>query len=465
MDYDHQRPASLSHLELDQRSVTVLGRILSIGVPKIFTRKGDSTKGMIGKLIIYDSTTPAIVTLWDTATSKILDPNLGIKPGDTIKISEAYTKPGLDGKPELNVGEKGRVEKLDESDPNVKKIETIDRFVILPSNVSDGGKFLVIRGKVAGEVRKSSFSRSDGSASTLTSFSMTDELGSGNAMRVVIWNNSSPNFENLREGDIITLLNVRAKISTFQNSTALEIHGDENTCIRESFDETQKWLIERTKEFAPSEGGSSAKEKSATTTPSRPLPFVGRIISKRYNSGDKKYHLLLLDSQKRKISVTASDDAAKNLGENEITTDVVIICKPEAFDQSTLRASCSSANSISKVVSKRPDIPLSSSLVVKVEDLPAEEGAVVSLELICLNDQVSREIQTKEGLVKRSEISVADHTGEVKVFGWRNLSKQLEEFSAGDRILLNAVEVQIFEGRKFLLLKNYSTVEKKPITA
>jgi len=458
VDYDPQRPASVAQLESDSRSVSVVGRLLSLGIPKSFTRKGDSSKGLLSKLVIYDSSGAAAASLWDSAVTKILDPALGLKPGDFLKISDAYTRAGLDGKAELNVGEKGKFEKLAEAG---KKIDPLENLVIAPSNISDGGRFLIVRGKIFGEIRKSSFSRSDGSTSNLISFSIADELGTGNQVRVVIWNNSSPSFDRFHDGDVVTVLNVRTKISTYQNTASLEIHGDETTNILEFFDETRAWMLEKSKEFAPSSSGAASEEKTAA--PARPMPFIGRVISKRYSQNDKKYHVLLIDSQKRKVSVVAADEATKNLGEVEI--DSVVVCKPDSLDQSSLRANCNSANSISRVGAKRPDIPLSSSLVVKVEEIPATEGAVVSLELICLSAQPSREIQTKEGLVKRSELTVADHTGEVKVFGWRNLSKLLEDFSAGDRVLLNAVETQIFEGRKFLLLKNYSTVEKKPITA
>ena len=459
VDYDHQRPSSLSHLEPDQKSVSVRARMLSIGVPKTFTRKGDSSTGLLSKLAIYDSSGIVMASVWDGAVTKIVDPALGLLPGDIVQISDAYTRAGLDGRPELNVGEKARFEKVEENDETGKKIEPLDRRVITVSSVPEGGKFLVLRGKVSGEVKKSSFSRSDGTSSILTSFSMVDELGTGSPVRVVVWNNPNPVFEKLRDGEVVTLLNVRTKISTFQNSTSLEIHGDETTCVRESYEETRGWLLENSREFArPRVSRNDDKQ-----TTQRPVPFIGRVISKRYSASDKKYHLMILDSQKRKLSVTASDDAAKNLGD-DVSSDVVVICKPDSLDEKTLRAICTLPNAISKVSSKRPDIPLASSLFVKVEELPSEEGAVVSLELICLNNQASREIQTKEGLVKRSELTVADHTGEVKIFGWRNLSKLLEDFSAGDRIILNAVETQIYEGRKFLVLKNYSSVEKKPIT-
>jgi hypothetical protein len=455
VEYDQNRPVSLSQLATDSKSLSVQGRLLAVGVPKVFSRKADSSRGLLAKLVLYDASGPAVASLWDSAVARALDASL--KPGVLICISDAYTRQGLDGRAELNVGEKGQFEKLSDEDSQVRKIDPLEKLVIAPSAVSDTGRFLVVRGKVTGEVRRSNFNRSDGTASSLSSFSITDELASSTPVRVVIWNNSSPAFEKLQDGQVVTLLNVRTKISTFQNTAGLEIHGDETTNILELFDETRTWLLEKTKEF--SHATKNLPEQQKTT---RALPFVGRVVSKRFSSTDKKYHLLIVDSQKHKFSVTASEEATKIIGE-EIHLDGVVICRPDSLEG--IRATCTSVNSISKVSAKRSDIPESSSLMVRVEEIPAKDGAVVSLEAICLSGQPSREIQTKDGLVKRSELTVADHTGEIKVFAWRNLSKLLEEFSAGDRIALNAVETQVFEGRKFLLLKNYSTVEKKPISS
>ena len=459
VEYDQKRPATLANLEPDLKSVTVIGRFLALGYPKIFNRKGDSSKGLLSKVLLYDSKATVTASLWDGAFTKILDPALGLQPGMLIKISDAYTRAGLDGRAELNVGEKGAYTKVDEAEEG-SKILALEKLTVTPSLVSEGGKWLVVRGKILGEVKKSGFTRTDGSTSSLVSFSIQDELGNSDATRVVIWNNPNPLYEKLRDGDVITLVNVRSKISTFQNSPALEIHGDESTLIKESFSETREWLLGNSRELSPVASPLVA-DKSALA---KPLPFVARVVSKRYSASDRKYHLLLLDSQKRRIPVTASEEALKNLVGEEVPIDSVVICRPDTFDAATLRATCTSANSVTKVAAKRSDIPQAASLLVKVEEIPQQEGAIVSLELICLNNQVSREVQTKEGLVKRSELIVADHTGEVKIFGWRNLSKMLEEFSAGDRILLQAVETQLYEGRKFLILKNYSIVEKKPIS-
>src|SRR5271169_706829 len=88
VDYDHERPASISKLVADQKTVSIVARLISVGVPKSFTRKTDSSKGLLTKLSIYDNSGNALVSLWESAIFRILDASLNVQPGDLFKISE-----------------------------------------------------------------------------------------------------------------------------------------------------------------------------------------------------------------------------------------------------------------------------------------------------------------------------------------------------------------------------------------
>ena len=79
MNYDHEKPASLSHLAPDLKSLTITARIWSVGAPRVFTRKSDSRKGLITRLFIYDNSTQTSAAVWDAAISKIIDERLYIK--------------------------------------------------------------------------------------------------------------------------------------------------------------------------------------------------------------------------------------------------------------------------------------------------------------------------------------------------------------------------------------------------
>ncbi|MGI0092163.1 MAG: hypothetical protein ACREBS_10675 [Nitrososphaerales archaeon] len=467
LDYDHAKPASLSDLTADRNdSVTVISRVLSIGAPKVFTRKTDSRKGVRSLLIVYDNRSTASINMWDQAAINFVN-ELNIGPGDLVKISNGYTRSAVDGSVSLNLGEKGIIEKIpEENNGEDKSTKTAGRISTLQekqiesfSSIPENGKALVIRGKVEGEVRRVNFTRSDGSSSEYCSFTIADEKDIVSRFRVVIWGNSGPGFVSLRDSEIVTLLNVRTKLSNYQNTVSVEIHGDESTCVLERWDEIRAWMKELAKNFALSgtqDPASADKQKATTLTKNANIPFVARIISLRESANEGRSYLLLVDSQKRKISLTISGAGLMDL--EQLKSDDVVVCKPETIDADTLKGTTTREKSIQKVHPKRQDIPMASSFFSNLEDL--EQSKLVSLEVMCLTDSVSREIQTKDGLIRRNELTVADHTGEIKVYGWRNLSKLLENFSAGDRIILSAVEVQSHEGKKFIVLKNYSTIRK-----
>jgi replication factor A1 len=448
IDYDRASASSIASLSKDQKSVTITCRILSVGYPKTFTRKTDSSKGLLLRLVACDDSATTTLSLWDRSVVSFLGTD--IRPGDTVKISNAYTRLGIDGSIALNVGENSLVEKV-ANEKDSQSMKSLQERIQPLSKIPENEKSLIVRGRVRGEVRKTAFSRSDGSSSDLTSFSISDS-DQNSEQRVVIWGNPNPVFSSLKDSETITLLNVRTKVSNFQNNVSVEIHGDETTCILERWDETKSWM----KDLAKNYGVLVQTESQSVKNVNGVVPFIARIISIRHSDSEAKSFLLLVDSKKKNISLSASGESLKDVG--QVKEDDVVLCKPETFDEAGLKASIIKEKTIAKLNSKRPDIPTSNSLVTRVEDLP--QNGVVSLELMCLTDSVAREIQTKDGLVRRTELTVADHTGEIKVYGWRSLSKVLENYSAGDRLFLGAVEAQNHEGKKFLQLKNYSTVRK-----
>ena len=198
-------------------------------------------------------------------------------------------------------------------------------------------------------------------------------------------------------------------------------------------------------------------KRLAQSKTTEPIPFVARVLSIGQKvEGGSSVRLLAIDSQGRKLSVTAAKDSIDDV--STLNVDDVIVCKPDSVDFLGLKASCSKRGSINKTASKREDIPRSGTLVKKIEKL--EDPAIVSLEVMSLAESSSREIQTKDGLVRRSELQVGDGTGEIRLFAWRELSKMLERIPAGEHLWLYCVEVQSHEGKKFLNLKNYSKISR-----
>ena len=454
LNYDRAISLRLSEVADGLQNLDVEARVLSFGPIKSFVRKSDSKLGFLSRLLLYDDSGVVNVNLWDTKARSLIDSSTKIKPGDLIKISNGYSRSGIDGSIIINIGERGTIAKVEEKKEEngvegKTNISSIENRAVPPELILEPARFLVVRGRTKSLPRESSFTRSDGTGSSFVSFSL--EKDDEKEMRVLIWENGNAVFRNLRSGELVTLLNVRSKLPSRAEkgfeSDQIELHGDETTTVLEYWEETLHWMKQNS--MLP-----KSQEKSQN---SEVIPFVARLLSVGQKSSDGSLvRALLVDSQKRKFSTSFSKDSV-----NEITglkIDDLFVCRTESIDFLTLRASCSKKGAVLKVGSTRPDIPDSTSLVKKIEDLN-EDGVPVSLEVITLSESVTREVQTKDGLVRRADITLGDPTGEIKLFAWRELSKVLENLTAGIKMKFSAVEVQSHEGRKFLVLKNYSRVE------
>jgi replication factor A1 len=91
--------------------VTISGQVVSVYPSKTFTRR-DWTEGKLASIIVSDKSGTLRVVLWDNKT-EIIDRGK-IQREQKIKISHGYVREGLDGKPELHLGDKGNIKILAE---------------------------------------------------------------------------------------------------------------------------------------------------------------------------------------------------------------------------------------------------------------------------------------------------------------------------------------------------------------
>jgi hypothetical protein len=453
----------------DPNDLPILARILTIGSPKTITRRVDSNAGFLGKIVLYDAVSTSTVSVWGKDVFfRILQSNFA--PGDIVKVAGLVRSSSESFTPSFSLNDDGALERMKEDENSERTIPSISQRSLDASEINSLplGAPSIVKGKIAGSVKTSEFTRKDRTHGRYVSFGIVSakvqENGGNNVseVRVVIWDNSNPTFDKLQPGEIVTLLNVKTKESDFTGTKVLELHGDETTHILEHWDQSRIWLESQhfsvLKKLPPLD---STKPVGLGEAQQRTSAFVARVLSTGMesaitdNASAAAFHLLVVDSSKRKISVTALGESSRDATALQI--DDVILCKPESFDQTGLRITCSRKGSLYKVKPERNDIPKSSTLVTSIESL--EPNSISSVDCMILSVSPSRDIQTKEGLVKRSEAIVADPTGEIKLYAWRGLAKQLEPLSAGTRLMLRGVEVQSHEGKKFLVFKNYTGIE------
>jgi len=93
--------------------VTVTGQVIAIYPSKTFTRR-DLTEGKLASLVISDESGTLRVVLWDNKAELIEGEKIHRK--QMVRISHGYVRKGLDGKPELHLGQKGKIKVIKETE-------------------------------------------------------------------------------------------------------------------------------------------------------------------------------------------------------------------------------------------------------------------------------------------------------------------------------------------------------------
>ncbi|MCD6445179.1 hypothetical protein J7L49_00105 [Candidatus Bathyarchaeota archaeon] len=217
------KPLRTSTLDLvpGLNDVTVAGRVIAVFPPRTF-RKGKG--GKMASVLIADKEGVLRVILWNEKTEII--ENGKVKAGQLVRFSHAYTREGMDGKVELNVGERSNVE-VNPNDLKDEEYPTIENFSTKIAYINNKVKKVNVFGKVKDILSESSFKRKDGSAGKVLKFLLVDDTGE---IPVVVWNEKVDEVRNyLKRNGRIQIVNAKVKKSSIGK---VEIHVNSKTYIQ-----------------------------------------------------------------------------------------------------------------------------------------------------------------------------------------------------------------------------------------
>ena len=89
--------------------VSLVVKLISVFPPKTFKRR-DWTEGKFATLLVSDKSGTLRVVLWDK-NADLIETGM-IQKDQIIQISHGYVREGLGGKPELHMGNKGKIKIL-----------------------------------------------------------------------------------------------------------------------------------------------------------------------------------------------------------------------------------------------------------------------------------------------------------------------------------------------------------------
>ncbi|MGQ9721244.1 MAG: OB-fold nucleic acid binding domain-containing protein [Candidatus Jordarchaeum sp.] len=213
------KPVPLSEIRHRMDSFDVQGRVADVTPLRLFTRPSGET-GVVADIYMTDGENWARVSLWDKHAETIGR----VKPGDLIRIRNAYTREDQYGLT-INVGRRAIIEinpldipkglfpPLSTEPKTIKEIRPHMTGVALEATIQE-----------LGELRE--FQRQDGSTSSVIHFQLTDETGS---IAAVAWGEKAETLSKAQSGQKISIRGAYVKISARGES---ELHLENNTQIK-----------------------------------------------------------------------------------------------------------------------------------------------------------------------------------------------------------------------------------------
>jgi ssDNA-binding replication factor A large subunit len=212
---------TLKDIYVGANDITIVARVLAVYPISEFNKKEGGT-GRYRRLGLFDKSNVTRLTIWDDNQEAIKAD--GVSVDTPIRVLNAYVRPGLDGKPNLNLGKRGKIEILTDEDL-ISRLTPLSKLVKGIAEIEDEQAVAAVRGVVSSPSRFSAFTRSDGSGGSLTQFELMDETGKSR-IRVVIWN---PVSIEAKAGQNVVVTNLRVKKST---NGERELHGDSGSVVQ-----------------------------------------------------------------------------------------------------------------------------------------------------------------------------------------------------------------------------------------
>jgi hypothetical protein len=420
---DQQRsPLRISDLYVGAKDVTLYGRILTIYSPRQFARKDNTETTKNRTMVIYDDDQSTIkIKLWD---NKVQVPEeMGLRPGDMIKLSKGYVKSGLDGKPFINVGMDCQLEKTKEAPSEIPDLSAMTRTI---ENVDSPADNIIIEGYVRSNPRMSDYRDSRGNMSKSLQLQLFNEDGT-KSLRTIIWNVSETRLPRVfKIGSKIRLIGVRIKSGNPQYGNGdFEIHGDEGTVL------------------------SAPEEQTDIETMTLRLVSIGSNTA-----GDRLISLGLLGIGKL-VSVIID----KALVPNNMTSGSIIECVPSRIFGTEITLTLN--DSYIRILDEGTQFPSVSDYQTKISDVVASNVPYI-IEAIVLQQPNTTQINTRSNeMIEMTDTLVGDDSGEIRLIGWRDLGHSINSLALGDRIrIIGAVANNGLQGTPEITLKPYSSIMK-----
>jgi ssDNA-binding replication factor A large subunit len=214
---------TLKDLHIGANDITLVARVLAIYPVAEFKKKDGSGVGRYRRVNLFDRNGIGRLTIWEDNEEAMK--LAGIAVDAPVRVVSAYVKQGLDGKPNVNLGKRGRIELI--SDPALtSKLASLSELSRQLGAVNEGEVAIAVEGIAASESRRTTFvRRDDNSSGSLTQFELKGPAEK--TTRIVIWD--AGDIPEVKVGSAVRVTNLRQKKG---RQGEPELHGDSATVIQ-----------------------------------------------------------------------------------------------------------------------------------------------------------------------------------------------------------------------------------------
>ena len=216
----------ISDISQNMKNIMLFGRIKDINNVNNFKKK-DGSDGYVGSFLLHDKSGDIRIVLWDEQVNIFTDPDF--KYNELVKIINGNANKGKYGGIEIHIGRFGKVV-LSPDDVDYKNYPKIETELISIKNINLNLQTVSIEGKVIQIFPLKEFTRKNGELGRVRSLSLLDSTGS---VRIAFWNDDTNKLDGIEEGNIISVTNLRPKLSTYDSKT-IDLNGSKSSKLEKN---------------------------------------------------------------------------------------------------------------------------------------------------------------------------------------------------------------------------------------
>jgi hypothetical protein len=219
--------AEIKDLYIGAKDITLTARILNVYPIRKFLKKDSNVEIRNRTLTVYDQFSSIKVKLWDDQVN--LPDKMNLQTGKLLRITKAYVKSGLDGKPIIHLSSNSTIDAIEQTENTIPSVEA---KAITIDDVTEPQENVVIIGNLDSSPRISNFNNPRGESSRALQMELSNDSNT-RTLRVVIWNIQEDHLPKVFTiGTKMRLVGTKIKMASPQFGNGdLEIHGDEGTLL------------------------------------------------------------------------------------------------------------------------------------------------------------------------------------------------------------------------------------------